>query len=548
MNMNIASNLRAAACVLSAFAPLSLAQQPDPAVQTVAERSSYLKTSTHAECVSQLDAVAAASKFATRLDMGKTVEGRPIPVIVLADPPVRTAEEAREATRTGKLVVLLFGNIHAGEVDGKEALGILARELSISPTPTTSHPLLKDLVVAIAPIYNADGNERFAPTSRNRPGQLGPEGGCGQRHNAMDLDLNRDFIKAEAPETRALLAFMNEWDPALVVDCHTTNGSNHRYLITFAGPKSPAGDPRLQSFSRERFFPHVALEFERLTRREVFWYGNFEGAFGDAKPGHDRWESFPAEARFGTTYIGLRGRMSVLSESYSYASYQDRVLGTNLFCQTVLRAASTQHDEIRQLEAQMDADAVKVGGGVKEVAIRSKLTAWPGKVKVLGFEEEMKDGKVRSTDRPKDYDCELWDRFEPTLSVTVPAAYVITKPTPKIEETLRAHGLEFTKTAAESTAPAEIYRIDSAKSASRLFQGHALVDLQATPRPAKATIPAGSIVVRTHQRLARLAVYLLEPACEDGLATWNFFDAPTPLKTGEDFSVFRIPAASDIPN
>ncbi|MEK6702374.1 MAG: M14 family metallopeptidase [Planctomycetota bacterium] len=527
------------AAVVLALAGRGGAQPAEfPALQTIAERSEYRKTSTYVECVAQLDAIEQVSKVATRFEMGKTVEGRSIPVIVLADPPVRNAAEAREAARNGKLVVLLFGNIHAGEVDGKEALGALARELASSP----GHPLLRNLVIAIAPIYNADGNERFGPTSRNRPGQVGPEDGCGQRHNAMDLDLNRDFIKVEAPETRALLAFMNEWDPALVVDCHTTNGSNHRYLITYAGPKAPAGDPRLPSFAREQFFPSVATEFERLTRRPVFWYGNFEGAFGDAKPGHARWESFPAEARFGTTYIGLRGRMSVLSESYSYATYKDRVLGTNLFCQTVLRAADAQRVEIRRLIDEMDKDARL---GAKEVAIRSKVAAWPGKVTVQGFEEEEKDARTRSTDRPKDYQCEFWDRFEPTLTVKAPAAYVILKPSAKVEQTLLAHGIDFARTTAESRVPAEIYRVDSAKSASRLFQGHALVELSATPRPAKATVPAGSIVVRTSQRLSRLVVYLLEPASEDGLATWNFFDEAA--KVDSDFPVIRISAVADVP-
>lgn len=528
------------AALVVALAGRGLAQQPadHPAFQTVAERSDYRKTSTYAECVAQLDALEASSKVATRLDMGKTVEGRSIPVLVLADPPVRNAAEAREATRNGKLVVLLFGNIHAGEVDGKEALGALARQLAGTP----SRPLLQNLVIAIAPIYNADGNERFGPTAKNRPGQVGPDDGCGQRHNAMDLDLNRDFIKAEAPETRALLGFMNEWDPALVVDCHTTNGSNHRYLITYAGPKSPAGDPRLQSFARERFFPLVASEFERLTRHPTFWYGNFEGEFGDAAPGHARWETFPAQARFGTTYIGLRGRMSVLSESYSYATYKDRVQGTNLFCQFVLRAADAQRDEIRRLQAEMDADGVK---GVKEVAIRSKLAPFPGKVKVLGFEEEESDGKRRATNRPKDYECELWDRFEPALTVKVPSAYVILKPSAKVEEALKTHGIEFTRTKVESTSTAEVYRVDSAKSASRLFQGHALVEIQASARDQRTTVPPGSLVVRTSQRLSRLLVYLLEPASEDGLATWNFFDEAA--KTGEDFPVIRIPAASDIP-
>ena len=178
----------------------------------------------------------------------------------MADPPVKTAAEA---ARSGKLVCLMIGNIHAGEVCGKEALPMLLREVFAGPHP----PLLKDVILAVAPIYNADGNERVSKT--NRPGQVGPEEGMGQRANARGLDLNRDFIKLEAPETRGLVRFLNEWNPHLFIDTHTTNGSHHRYTITYEGPKNPAGDPRIVGFMRQTFFPEVSAAFEKRTGIEV---------------------------------------------------------------------------------------------------------------------------------------------------------------------------------------------------------------------------------------------------------------------------------------
>ncbi len=143
----------------------------------------------------------------------------------------------------------IIGNIHAGEVCGKEALPMLLREAFGTPHP----PLLKDLILAVAPIYNTDGNERVSKT--NRPGQVGPDEGMGQRANARGLDLNRDFIKLEAPETRGLVRFLNEWNPHLFIDTHTTDGSYHRYIVTYDGPKNPAGDPRIMGFMRQTFFP-----------------------------------------------------------------------------------------------------------------------------------------------------------------------------------------------------------------------------------------------------------------------------------------------------
>ena len=210
------------------------AQAPDDLL-TVAERSGFKATARHAEVVALCEALAKSSPLIRLTELGKSGEGRSLPLMIVSNPPVATPEEAKAS---GKLVVFLFGNIHAGEVDGKEALPMLVRDLVARP----DHPLFKQLILAVAPIYNADGNERVSKD--NRPGQVGPEEGMGQRENAQGLDLNRDFMKLDAPETRALVRFLNAWDPALTIDTHTTNGSHHRYTITYEGPKNPAGDRR----------------------------------------------------------------------------------------------------------------------------------------------------------------------------------------------------------------------------------------------------------------------------------------------------------------
>src|SRR5262249_54467314 len=162
-------------------------------------------------------------------ELGISVEGRKLPLLILADPPISTPQEA---ARNKKLVVYAQGNIHAGEVDGKEALLMLARDLATAK----ERPLLKDLVIVIAPIFNASGNEKIS--KQNRRGQIGPEEGAGARQNAQGLDLNRDFVKLESPEVRSLVRFFNKWNPAVFIDCHTTNGSYHRYTITYESGNS----------------------------------------------------------------------------------------------------------------------------------------------------------------------------------------------------------------------------------------------------------------------------------------------------------------------
>ncbi|MFM8271760.1 MAG: M14 family zinc carboxypeptidase, partial [Gemmata sp.] len=244
-----------------------------------------------------------------RLDhFGTSHEGRMLPLLVIADPPVATPEEAQQS---GRLVVLAFANIHGGEVDGKEALLALARDLTDKP-----HPLLKDLVVLLVPNLNADGNELIDP--KHRPGDNGPVEGAGTRANAQGHDLNRDFVKLESPEVRALVKLVNAWNPAMVIDCHTTNGSRHRYTLTYDGPRYPSTDTEIARWSTSTLFPAVTKRVKAGTGYDIAPYGNFD-------KDRTRWETYPASPRYGVQYFALCGRVGVLSESYSYAPFKDRI-------------------------------------------------------------------------------------------------------------------------------------------------------------------------------------------------------------------------------
>src|SRR5262245_14015902 len=244
---------------------------------------------------------------------------------------------AAEADASRKLVVLALANIHAGEVDGKEALLMLARDLALGADKS----LLENLVIVFAPVFNADGNEKFGP---HRPAQAGPPQ-VGTRENAAGLDLNRDFVKLESPEVRALVKFLDTWNPAVTIDCHTTNGSHHRYTLTYEGGRHPAGDPRIAQFTREKLLPQAGHQLKEKTGFESYFYGNFAAD-------HTRWETILPLARYGTHYVGLRNRIAVLSESYSYSPFKDRVRASQEFVRGVLTAASENRDEIRRLLAQ----------------------------------------------------------------------------------------------------------------------------------------------------------------------------------------------------
>lgn len=530
--------LIAAVCVVEP----QMTDVPAPDLQTIAEKSDFHKTARYSDVVEHLDKLVVASPHARKSVLGTTVEGRAIPLLIISEEGARNSGEVAELAAKGKAVVFLFGNIHAGEVDGKDALQILARDLTVGELK----PLLKDLVVLIAPIYNCDGNERFKST--NRPGQVGPDE-MGVRENAHERDLNRDFIKLEEPETQGLVKLLNNCDPHLVVDCHTTNGSYHRYLITYAGPKMPAGEAELNRYTREVWFPAVHAAFEAATPWKTFWYGSFEGAFTDAPRGHTRWETFPAEGRYGTSYFGLRNRMSVLVESYSYSPFKDRVLGSLAFCKSILETAAAKKDELRALTKAADERTVKNGitiGDGDTIALRTSAAAWPGKVDVLGYEEEVVDGHMKNTGREKTWTVELFDRFITDKAVVRPFGYVFRdEPDLKpIVEKLKDHGVQIHRLTEDALLSVEAHTVTGAKSAGRMYQGHNAVTCQTSVLQKELTFNSGSWYIPAAQPLGNLACYLLEPESEDGLVTWNYFDAF--MANESEFPVYRVMQAKEI--
>jgi len=496
-------------------------------LKTVAEQSDYRATARYDDVAAWCREFAKATPNAHLTELGRSSEGRSIPLLIMADPPVKTAAEA---ARTGKLVCLLIGNIHAGEVCGKEALPMLLRDGFSAPHPA----LLKDVILAVAPIYNTDGNERVSRT--NRPGQIGPEEGMGQRANARGLDLNRDFIKLEAPETRGLVRFLNEWNPHLFIDTHTTDGSYHRYIVTYEGPKNPAGDPRIIGFMRQTFFPEARAAFEKRTGRKSFYYGNFNRA-------RTQWTTYPAEGRYGTSYLGLRNRLSILSEAYSHAPYKDRVLATRDFVLDCLQTAASHKADIVKLLAEARPPAGRarddsLSPATVSVPIRSRARAAEKPATVLGFLERAENGRQVKTDTPKDYTLQLWNEFEAAESVSRPFAYLIPSSCSEAVATLQRHGLDVEELREDIELDLEIYKVGGIEKSPRRFDGHNQVELKVSSRHDARLVPAGTLMVRTAQPLGTLAVYLLEPRSEDGLAAWNFFDPE--IKEGGDFPVTRL--------
>ncbi|MCX5688795.1 MAG: M14 family metallopeptidase [Planctomycetota bacterium] len=514
-----------AAATFSASAQLNGLPAIKP--EAAAETSKYTATSSSAQVETFCDQMPTASGLVRRLSLGKSHEGRDIPLLLIADPPVSNREEAMERLRMpDTLLVLAIGNIHAGEVDGKEALMMLSRDLAMS-----RKPLLQNIILAVVPNYNPDGNERLSTT--NRPGQDGPSLGQGQRENALGLDLNRDGIKLDAPETRALFKFITQWDPHVFIDAHTTDGSFHRYIMTTDGPKNPAGNAAIIEYSRDHFFPALFERFRKANSAQgwdAFFYGNFEDEFG---PGglpeqprtHTRWETFPAEPRYLTTCLGLRSLHSILTESYTYAPYKDRVQAQYSYIKCALEQLASEAPAIRTMLQK--ADETTAAAHPDDLPIRTRMTSAPDKITIKGFIEKIEKGRSVPTLEAQEYSVTHYNRFEGIHIVKRPLGYVLSPQCPKeVIERLTLHGIAFEQITEPKTYNLSSFTITQSKPASRPFQNRVLIRVDADVTPAApVTVEPGSIVVSTAQPLGNLIVLMLEPCSEDGLATWGFFDA-----------------------
>jgi dipeptidyl-peptidase 4 len=495
----------AAAGVIVA-APAVFAQPP----RTVAERTNYEATATHLEVVDYCKELAGQSPLVRVAELGTTHERRKLPLVIVADPPIGTADEA---ARSSKLVVLAMGNIHAGEVDGKEALLMLMRDLAFAKDRT----LLKHLVLLFVPNFNADGGDRMAKT--NRPWQNGPPE-VGTRANAQGFDLNRDYVKLESPEVRALVRLFNQWDPAIVIDTHTTNGSYHNFAVTYDGPRHPACDIRLVDFTRDSLLPDLAGRLKKHGGQLAGYYGNFA-------ENNKVWETYPAQPRYGTQYVGLRNRIGILCESYVYASYRERVLASRDFVRSCLEYAAENQDKLHKL--LKDAAAPRA-----RVALRHRPAPLGKEITIVGIE----GGKTAPPGKIKDFVVTYLGKCEPTVEVTRPHAYGIPAEDETAIETLRRHGIAVESLDRDVEAAVEVYTITKKTEAAKAFQGHKLVTVDAKVRTEKRRLVAGSAVVRTQQPLGTLAAFLLEPESEDGLCAWNFFD--TGVREGSDYPVLRV--------
>ncbi|MSR74849.1 MAG: hypothetical protein EXS14_05185 [Planctomycetes bacterium] len=488
--------------------------QESTALVTVPERTAHRATALHAEVLAFLHAAAAQDRRQSVVSLGLSEEARDIAAVICADPPLRTLEAAARDPRSK---VLIVGSIHPGECEGKEAILEVLRAFAAGEQDAW----LQNLVLVFLPDYNPDGTDAVQALSREQ--QAGPADGCGRRETSKGFDLNRDFTKVEALETRALLLVLRTLDPLLTIDCHTTNGSYHGFDLTYAGPLSPATDPELQAHARNVFLPALrrALAVRGLLS---FDYGNWRGNWWpDEQP--RAWETFDYLPRYVTNGIGLRNRLSLLSEAYVHRPFAERIASTRALITEAVNYVARNRTTLVELMRSADQRAIALCGQGSVPLEASLGDSGRESIPTSGVTERLDVATGRRELHHNGHNTWVLSdtsvHFEGQLPVSVPWGFAISAPSSAVLRVLEAHGIQHYLLQHATQINAEDFAIRAVNRAPRPFQGHRLVKVDTITTPTSTQLPPGTLIIPTAQPLCRLVMLLCEPRSPDGFVAWE---------------------------
>ncbi len=496
------------------LAAAGAAAAPDPAWLTLAERTGFRETARYEETLDYCRRLARESPWIRTTTFGTSPEGRDL-ILVIASK--HGAFTPRAARRAGTPVVLIQAGIHAGEIAGKDAGLMLLRDIAIA---RTEEALLDRATLIFLPIYNVDGHERFGPY--HRINQDGPAE-MGWRVNARGLNLNRDYMKADAAETRAWLALFTSWWPDLTIDLHTTDGSDFAYDLLYLADTGPnVAEPVaawLDRALRRRVLPAV----ERAGHRVAPYFYPVDGT--DPKAGVNGYEI--TRPMLSNGYTVLHHRPSIVVEAHSLKDYATRVRATYAMLRALIEEVN------RDPVALTDAVTAGAAHGARpgRVPLRFSAPATPREVEIEGVSYHREPSAISGAQRiVYGTDPETWTVSWPvgrevTVAVEKPTAYIVPAPWTEVHARLAAHGLRLLETTAKVTIEVEEYRLTNPVWADAPFEGHHTVTFDTAPEGARVrTFPPGSIVVPMDQPSSHVAVHLLEPQSPDALVSWGFFD------------------------
>ncbi len=427
------------------------------------------------------------------------------------------ASGARDRKRT---VVLMQGGIHAGEIDGKDAGFLALREILEG---TAAPGVLKKVTFVFVPVFNIDGHERFG--AWNRPNQRGPVE-MGWRTTAQNLNLNRDYTKAEAPEMRAMLRLLDDWDPQAYADLHVTDGADFEHDVSVTIGPEEDGDPVIAALAAG-----VRDELCQRLNKQGSLALNFYPSFDrddDPASGFSRQPTLP---RYSNGYWGVRNRIGILLETHSWKDYPTRVRITRNFIVDLLELAAERGDQWQRLIRTADEGSSHVSGAPVPFAfVNTNATRM---IDFRGYAYTREPSPISGmlvtrydTTKPVMWHVPLHDEVRATFAVDPPiGGYVIPPSVAEwLADRLRLHGIRFERlTSSRDGLRIEAWRATKVTLATESFEGRVATTLEGAWRVEQHDLPAQSLFVPIAQPNARLIMALLEPQAPDSYASWGYF-------------------------
>lgn len=488
---------------------------------TPAESSGFRNTPSYANTLAYLQRLQQAAPGVIRVQtFGTSPEGRPLTVVIASGD---ASFEPAVARAGHKPVVLVQAGIHPGEIEGKDAGLMLLRDIAISGK---YRHLLDHVVLVYIPVFSVDGHENTSPY--HRINQNGPAS-MGFRGQSQYLNLNRDYLKADAPEMRAWLKLWQRWLPDFLIDVHTTNGADYQYDLTWYVEDPHKLDPTVSAWQRHTIAGQVMPVYEKRGHLASIYLNFKDGT--DPRKGITNFGSGP---RFSTGYAALQNRPALLLETHMLKPYADRVRAVYDLIAVTLAQINQHPEDLLAATATADAATIaraKNPQAVVPLTFRTDPEPTPFTLKGYAFRVSHSDISNASwiryqPDRPTHYEIPNWNGLLPDITTTPPAAYAIPAQWTRIITRLDAHGIAYRRLDRPLTIRAEGYQLDAPQWAAKPFEGHLMLrDFQQRTITRDVTLPAGSVIVPLDQRAANVAINLLEPQAPDSLLQWGYLDA-----------------------
>lgn len=489
-------------------------------LRTVAEKTDWKTTGRYEEIHSLCQDFQRLYPREIRCEkFGKTVEGRDLLAVIVSQ---NRAFKPEVSHRKKKPILFFQGGIHSGEIDGKDAGFLLIREVL-----EKKKDVLQKVTLVFVPIFNIDGHERFG--KYNRPNQVGPEE-MGWRTTSQNLNVNRDYAKAETPEMRAMLRYLVRWDPTVYVDLHVTDGAQFQHSIAVMVNPSLGGNPVLDSVGK-KLSDKIQTYLKKAGRQPLDFYPSFNKE-DDPSSGISLGIASP---RFSQSYWGTHQRFGILVETHSWKDYKTRVFSTKDTLSTLIELAVKDGKEWLRAQERAVEEAKKIGG--KKYVLEWDTTKTSKTIEFEGYRYEISDSKVSGQKRIQYFpnEKEIWKipffyELEPKVEITAPTVGYVAHvgEAAWIQEKLETHGIIFQIIKKKLRHKVKVFRATDFEFGKKAYEGRqtlSLTEKSGRWQEEEREIPAGSLFIPIRQPNSFLVLYLFEPLSRDSFLSWGFFNA-----------------------